>query len=117
LLFYQKKKAEIAPGVGAETDMFVLTEAGSFQYPPGSVALLEETYADYQKRIASLDHTIVQEYQERDTARLVAEANASLEAAATAAAMEAAPDSGDEAGEALKPIENLPVSDLQDDAI
>src|SRR5207253_2586377 len=44
--FKAKKRAEVAPGVGAHTDMFLINRTGATQITPKIIEVLEEIHAD-----------------------------------------------------------------------
>jgi len=49
-----KKKAEIAPGVGKSTDMFMVTKTGWAPVAAELQAAVEQTYEEYDKRYSEL---------------------------------------------------------------
>jgi hypothetical protein len=54
LAFSAKKRAEIAPGVGRDTDMFIVNKTGWAPVAAELQALIESSYQEYDKRHAEL---------------------------------------------------------------
>jgi phosphoglycolate phosphatase-like HAD superfamily hydrolase len=49
-----KKRAEIAPGVGKSTDMFMVTKTGWAPVEPQLQTVVEQTYDEYDKQYSAL---------------------------------------------------------------
>jgi hypothetical protein len=49
-----KKRAEIAPGVGKTTDMFIVNRTGWAPIAPELLSLVDQSYQDYEKRHTDL---------------------------------------------------------------
>lgn len=49
-----KKRAEIAPGVGKSTDMFIVNRLGCAPVAPELFSVVEGSYQEYEKRHAEL---------------------------------------------------------------
>jgi hypothetical protein len=104
LTYLAKKSAEIAPGVGTNTDMFVLTESHWTQLYPDAVGLLERTHSEYQRKRALLEQATIQKYQDRDVVRLTEAAEAITASAVESAIIDATPDKIDIDASTMGPI-------------
>jgi 20S proteasome alpha/beta subunit len=52
--YASKRRAEVAPGVGKDTDLAILTDAGMFKADKSALDPLEELYQEYQKPASEL---------------------------------------------------------------
>ena len=58
-VFAAKRRAEVAPGVGHDTDLLVITDDGVTKLPPEALAILQSIYDDYNRPIqAELDKKV-----------------------------------------------------------
>lgn len=82
LTYTAKKIAEIAPGVGEETDMFLITRAGWEPVLPPLMGAVNDAYQEYEKKRTALAGDIVLRLGKRmDELRDEANAKAAAEAA------------------------------------
>lgn len=66
LTYASKKQAEIAPGVGADTDLYMVHRAGFRQVPEGIKSAVRLSHEEFEKgyhalsrdQVTKLDHTI-----------------------------------------------------------
>ena len=50
-VYAAKRRAEVAPGVGEDTDLWIIRREGIFRPPPGSMETLDGLYREYQRPV------------------------------------------------------------------
>jgi hypothetical protein len=80
VLFAAKKAAEIAPGVGKETDAFLITRLGWERILPDAFAKVQELYADYETKRNALAADAINKFEEYFITKAIVEKDQKAEA-------------------------------------
>jgi hypothetical protein len=117
LAYGAKKSAEIAPGVGATTDLTLITRDGTTRIFGKQLSLIEKTYAAYRKKMTAIEKAAIESFMKVDKARITLETAQQTSAIAESKKESAAHIPESPSDSQMRPDSLVPTSGVTDDAL